>query len=95
MYDYAGEWTDRRWGMLQVVRVRYVVAPSIAARNWGLSPLLDSHGNSVRGLKSARRSSSNFDLHVLVRGGDVRTRVELMMTAGTVLPDESVLLRAD
>ena len=39
------------------------------------SPLLDSHGNSVRGLKVCEALSSRFDLHVLIRGDDVRTCV--------------------
>src|SRR5262249_29030598 len=36
------------------------------------SPLLDSHGNSVRGLKVCEALSSHFDLHIFNRSGDVR-----------------------
>jgi glutaminase len=39
------------------------------------SPLLDSHGNSVRGLKVCEALSSHFDLHMLNRSADVRTSV--------------------
>ena len=39
------------------------------------SPLLDSHGNSVRGLKVCEALSAHFDLHVLNRSADVRTCV--------------------
>src|SRR5262245_13086040 len=39
------------------------------------SPLLDAHGNSVRGLKICEALSTNFGLHVLNRTGDVRTSI--------------------
>jgi glutaminase len=37
------------------------------------SPLLDSHGNSVRGLRVCEALSSGFDLHMLNRSADVRS----------------------
>jgi hypothetical protein len=37
------------------------------------SPCLDSHGNSVRGLRVCKALSARFDLHILNRSADVRT----------------------
>jgi glutaminase len=39
------------------------------------SPLLDSHGNSVRGLKICEALSTHFGLHMLNRTGDVRSSI--------------------
>lgn len=39
------------------------------------SPLLDSHGNSVRGLKLYETPSAHFDLHLLNCANDVRSCV--------------------
>src|SRR5205085_11526714 len=36
---------------------------------------LDSHGNSVRGLKICEALSTHFGLHLLSRSGDVRTSI--------------------
>jgi glutaminase len=76
MYDYAGEWVYR----VGIPAKSGVGGGIIAAlpSQFGLgtfSPLLDSHGNSVRGLKVCEALSSNFDLHVLNRSGDVRTSI--------------------
>jgi len=74
MYDYAGEWIYR----VGIPAKSGVGGGIIAAlpSELGLgtfSPLLDSHGNSVRGLKLCERLSANFNLHVLTRANDVRT----------------------
>jgi glutaminase len=74
MYDYAGEWTYRV-GMPAKSGVGGGIIAALPSQ-LGLgtySPLLDSHGNSVRGLKVCEALSSHFDLHVLIRGDDVRT----------------------
>lgn len=74
MYDYAGEWTYRV-GMPAKSGVGGGIIAALPSQ-LGLgtySPLLDSHGNSVRGLKVCEALSSHFDLHVLISGDDVRT----------------------
>jgi glutaminase len=74
MYDYAGEWTYRV-GMPAKSGVGGGIIAALPSQ-LGLgtySPLLDTHGNSVRGLKVCEALSSHFDLHVLIRGDDVRT----------------------
>ena len=76
MYDYAGEWIYR----VGIPAKSGVGGGIIAAlpSQLGLgtfSPLLDSHGNSVRGLKLCERLSAHFDLHVLNRANDVRTSI--------------------
>jgi glutaminase len=76
MYDYAGEWTYRV-GIPAKSGVGGGIVAALPAQ-FGLgtfSPLLDSHGNSVRGLKVCEELSSYFDLHVLNRRSDVRTSV--------------------
>ena len=84
MYDYAGEWTYRV-GMPAKSGVGGGIVAALPSQ-LGLgtySPLLDSHGNSVRGLKVCEALSSHFDLHVLLRGGDVRTCVVADYDAGS------------
>src|ERR1051326_540135 len=76
MYDYAGEWIYRV-GIPAKSGVGGGIIATLPAQ-FGLgtySPLLDSHGNSVRGLKTCEALSSRFDLHVLNRNGDVRTAI--------------------
>ena len=76
MYDYAGEWVYRVG-----IPAKSGVGGGIVAAlpgQFGLgtfSPLLDSHGNSVRGLKVCEDMSSHFHLHVLSRSIDVRTSI--------------------
>jgi glutaminase len=74
MYDYAGEWIYR----VGIPAKSGVGGGIIAAlpSQIGLgtfSPRLDSHGNSVRGLKVCEALSARFDLHMLNRSADVRT----------------------
>lgn len=76
MYDYAGEWIYR----VGIPAKSGVGGGIIAAlpSQIGLgtfSPNLDSHGNSVRGLKVCEALSSRFDLHMMNRSADVRTCV--------------------
>jgi glutaminase len=74
MYDYAGEWVYRV-GIPAKSGVGGGIIASLPAQ-LGLgtfSPRLDEHGNSVRGLKICEELSSHFELHVLGRGGDVKT----------------------
>lgn len=74
MYDYAGEWIYR----VGIPAKSGVGGGIIAAlpSQIGLgtfSPCLDSHGNSVRGLKVCEALSARFNLHMLNRSADVRT----------------------
>jgi glutaminase len=76
MYDYAGEWIYR----VGIPAKSGVGGGIIAALpgQFGLgtfSPPLDTHGNSVRGIKVCELISSHFDLHMLNRSTDVRTSV--------------------
>ena len=76
MYDYAGEWVYRV-GMPAKSGVGGGIVAALPAQ-LGLgtfSPLLDAHGNSVRGLKICEVLSTHFSLHMLNRTGDVRTAV--------------------
>ncbi len=76
MYDYAGEWVYRV-GMPAKSGVGGGIIAALPGQI-GLgtfSPLLDSHGNSVRGLKVCEEISSHFNLHMLNRSSDVRTSI--------------------
>ena len=76
MYDYAGEWAYRV-GMPAKSGVGGGIVASLPGQlGVGVfSPLLDSHGNSVRGLKVCEALSAQFDLHMLNVTADVRTSV--------------------
>ena len=68
MYDYAGEWIYRV-GIPAKSGVGGGILAALPAR-LGLgsySPRLDSHGNSVRGIKVCEALSSHYDLHMLNR----------------------------
>jgi len=74
MYDFAGEWIYRV-GLPAKSGVGGGILAALPAQ-LGLgsfSPLLDEHGNSVRGLKVCEALSAQFDLHMLNRTSDVRT----------------------
>jgi glutaminase len=101
MYDFAGEWIYRV-GIPAKSGVGGGIAAVLPAQ-LGLgtfSPLLDSHGNSVRGLKTCEALSSHFDLHVLNRSGDIRTCIMADYDVGRVSsrrirqPQERVILEA-
>jgi glutaminase len=74
MYDYAGEWIYRVGIPAKSGVGGGIVAALPSQMGLGtFSPSLDSHGNSVRGLKVCEAISSRFDLHMLNRSADVRT----------------------
>ena len=76
MYDYAGEWVYRV-GMPAKSGVGGGIVAALPGQI-GLgsySPPLDTHGNSVRGLKICEALSTHFDLHMLNRAADVHTSV--------------------
>lgn len=76
MYDYAGEWIYRV-GIPAKSGVGGGILAALPAR-LGLgsySPRLDSHGNSVRGIRVCEALSSHYDLHMLNRSDDARTSI--------------------
>ena len=76
MYDYAGEWIYRV-GIPAKSGVGGGILAALPARlgMGSYSPRLDSHGNSVRGIKVCEALSSHYDLHMLNRSDDARTSV--------------------
>jgi len=73
MYDFAGEWIYRV-GIPAKSGVGGGILAALPAR-LGLgsySPRLDSHGNSVRGIKVCEALSAHYDLHMLNRSEDTR-----------------------
>ena len=76
MYDYAGEWIYRI-GIPAKSGVGGGILAALPAR-LGLgsySPRLDTHGNSVRGIKVCEALSSHYDLHMLNRSDDARNSI--------------------
>lgn len=76
MYDYAGEWIYRV-GIPAKSGVGGGILASLPAR-LGLgsySPRLDSHGNSVRGIRVCEALSAHYDLHMLNRSDDARNAI--------------------
>jgi glutaminase len=76
MYDYAGEWIYRV-GIPAKSGVGGGILAALPAR-LGLgsySPRLDSHGNSVRGIKVCEALSAHYDLHMLNRSDDARNNI--------------------
>lgn len=83
MYDYAGEWIYRV-GIPAKSGVGGGILAALPAR-LGLgsySPKLDSHGNSVRGIRVCEALSSHYDLHMLNRSDDARTSIIADYTIG-------------
>jgi glutaminase len=76
MYDFAGEWIYRV-GIPAKSGVGGGILAALPAR-LGLgsySPRLDSHGNSVRGIKVCEALSRHYDLHMLNRSDDARNSI--------------------
>ncbi|MFN5523693.1 glutaminase A [Bradyrhizobium sp.] len=76
MYDFAGEWIYRV-GIPAKSGVGGGILASLPAR-LGLgsySPRLDSHGNSVRGIKVCEALSAHYGLHMLNRSDDARASI--------------------
>jgi glutaminase len=101
MYDYAGEWIYRV-GIPAKSGVGGGIMAALPAQI-GLgtySPLLDSHGNSIRGIRLCEELSAHFDLHALNRPGDVRTCVIADYDIGRLArrdrqPHEQTILEAN
>ena len=76
MYDFAGEW---------IYRVGIPAKSGVSGGILGAlpsqlgvgtySPLVDEHGNSLRGIKVCEELSASFSLHALNRTADVRTSI--------------------
>jgi glutaminase len=101
MYDYAGEWIYRV-GIPAKSGVGGGILAALPAR-LGLgsySPRLDSHGNSVRGIKVCEALSAHYDLHMLNRSDDARNSIiadyDLSKSASrrSRRPDEQKILTA-
>jgi glutaminase len=76
MYDFAGEWIYRV-GIPAKSGVGGGILAALPAR-LGLgsySPRLDTHGNSVRGIKVCEALSAHYDLHMLNRSDDARNAI--------------------
>lgn len=85
MYDYAGEWGYRIGIPAKSGVGGGIVAALPSQLGLGIySPLLDSHGHSVRGVQTCEALSANFDLHLLNRVADVRTCVGAAYDLGGV-----------
>ncbi|CAN5207717.1 glutaminase A [soil metagenome] len=85
MYDYAGEWGYRIGIPAKSGVAGGIVATLPSQLGLGIySPLLDSHGHSVRGVQTCEALSSHFDLHLLNRVADVRTCVGAAYDLGGV-----------
>src|ERR1700739_3435169 len=76
MYDYAGEWIYRA-GIPAKSGVGGGILAAWPARlgRGSYSPRLDSHGNSVRGIKVCEALSLHYDLHMLNRSDDARNSI--------------------
>src|SRR4029079_19193794 len=76
MYDYAGEWIYKVGIPAKSGVGGGIVAALPSQMGLGtFSPLLDDHFNSVRGLKVCEALSARFDLHMLNRSANWRTRI--------------------
>ncbi|RTL49159.1 MAG: glutaminase A [Bradyrhizobiaceae bacterium] len=74
MYDYAGEWIYRV-GLPAKSGVGGGIVATFPSQ-FGLgtfSPLLDSHGNSTRGIKVCETLSDHFNLHMLNRTSNIQS----------------------
>lgn len=87
MYDFAGEWIYRVGLPAKSGGGGGIIAALPAQFGLGtFSPLLDEHGNSVRGLKVCEAVSEYFELHMLNRTNDIRTCIVADYDFGRVSP---------
>src|ERR1700744_4395785 len=76
MYDYAGAWLYRA-GITAKSGAGggILAAPPAPLGLRSYSPRVDSHGNSVRGIKVCEALSLHYDLHMLNRSDDDRNSI--------------------
>lgn len=85
MYDYAGEWLYRVGMPAKSGVAGGVIAVLPGQLGIGVfSPPLDSHGNSIRGLRVCDDLSRFFDLHLFNRPPDTGSVIRLRFTAAEV-----------
>ena len=100
MYDYAGEWLYRVGMPAKSGVAGGVIAVLPGQLGIGVfSPLLDSRGNSVRGLKVCDDLSRHFDLHLFNTPHANKSVIRLKFTAADVnsnrvrITEEAEILR--
>jgi glutaminase len=82
MYDYAGEWLYDVGMPAKSGVSGGVIAVLPGQLGIGVfSPLLDSHGNSVRGIRVCSALSRRWDLHLFNRPGIGKSVMRLCLTA--------------
>jgi glutaminase len=101
MYDFAGEWLYRVGMPAKSGVAGGVIAVLPGQLGIGVfSPPLDSHGNSVRGVRTCDELSRHFDLHLFNTPHETRSVIRLKFTAAEVgssrvrALDEAQALRA-
>jgi glutaminase len=78
MYDYAGEWIYRVGMPAKSGVAGGIIAVLPGQLGIGVySPLLDSHGNSVRGIEVCNKLSLHFNLHIFNILQSVRSVIRL------------------
>lgn len=78
MYDYAGEWIYRVGMPAKSGVAGGIIAVLPGQLGIGVySPLLDSHGNSVRGIEVCNKLSLHFNLHIFNVLQSVRSVIRL------------------
>ncbi len=85
MYDYAGEWLYRMGMPAKSGVTGGVIAVLPGQLGIGVfSPPLDSHGNSVRGLRACEDLSRFFDLHLLNPPHSSQSVIRLKFTGAEI-----------
>ena len=81
MYDYAGEWLYNVGMPAKSGVSGGIIAVLPGQLGIGVySPLLDAHGNSVRGIRVCQELSRHFDLHLYNRPSVGRSTIRLKFT---------------